>query len=93
MKYILKNHLISFQIIFTKTPILCIVYGFLRYFNPKPTFNIKDSVDQDFRLFLQFSDTVPQERTNISGVLLENQQLDTTESCAAPYGDGQLRMG
>lgn len=54
--------------------------------------HLKDSVDQGSSLFLQFSDTVPQERTNISGVLLESQQLDTTASCAAPYGDGQLRM-
>lgn len=57
-----------------------------------PILNIKDSVDRDFSLFSQFSDTFPQERTNISGVLLESQQLDTTASCAAPYGDGQLRM-
>jgi len=57
-----------------------------------PTSNIEDSMDQDLSLFLQFSDSVPQERINISGVLLESQQLDTTASCAAPYGDGQLTM-
>lgn len=87
--HLLKNHLICFKIFFTKTTISA--HGFQRYINPLPTLSI-DSVDQGFSLFLQFSDTVPQERTKISGVLLESQQLDTAASCAAPYNDGQLRM-
>lgn len=87
--HLLKHHLICFQIFYTKNTIS--THGFLWNVNPLPTPSI-DSVDQGFSLFLQFSDTVPQERTKISGVLLESQQLDTAASCAAPYSDGQLRM-